>query len=175
MDAWISKHLGEAYDKDGAWAASGKVIPTLLQSLLAEEFFSAAPPKSTGRDLFNLGWLENHLTGSEAPEDVQATLLELTVNSVAESVQRYCSNAKESYICGGGARNTTLVTYLQHALPNCLIQKSDALGIAADWMEAIAFAWLAQQTMRLQPGNLPDVTGARHACVLGGIYPGLTA
>jgi anhydro-N-acetylmuramic acid kinase len=172
MDAWISKHLNQSYDKDGAWAASGKVIPTLLQQLLAEPFFIQSPPKSTGRDLFNLAWLEKYLIGNEKAADVQATLLALTVKSIASAVQRFCNGAKEIYLCGGGAHNTALVSRLQLSLPQCLIQKTEVLGIAADWMEAIAFAWLAQQTLQLRPGNLPTVTGARHACVLGAIYPG---
>jgi anhydro-N-acetylmuramic acid kinase len=172
MDAWIAKCLNQSYDKDGVWATSGKVIPSLLQQLLAESFFIQTPPKSTGRDMFNLAWLEKHLKGNEAPADVQATLLALTGDSIANAVQRYCSGAAEIYLCGGGARNSALVSRLQQASPQCLIQKTEVLGIAADWMEAIAFAWLAQQTMQLRPGNLPTVTGARHACVLGAIYPG---
>jgi anhydro-N-acetylmuramic acid kinase len=171
MDAWISKHQGKPYDKDGAWASKGKVIPLLLQKLLAEPFFPAVPPKSTGRDLFNLNWLESFLSGNEAPEDVQTTLLALTGDSIALAVRNFCGTAKELYLCGGGAHNGALVSHLQHALPQCKIQKTEELGIAADWMEAIAFAWLAQQTLHLRPSNLPAVTGARHACVLGAIYP----
>jgi anhydro-N-acetylmuramic acid kinase len=171
LDAWIGRHQGQPYDKDGAWAACGRVIPALLQRLLAEPFLAAAPPKSTGRDLFNLVWLERHLNGSEAPADVQATLLALTGDSIAAAVQRFCSGAKEVYLCGGGAHNAALVAHLQRALPQCSIQKTEVLGIAADWMEAIAFAWLAQQALYLRPGNLPAVTGARHPCVLGAIYP----
>jgi anhydro-N-acetylmuramic acid kinase len=172
MDAWIAKHQGTPYDKAGAWAASGKVIPALLQKLLTESFFFSAPPKSTGRDLFNLAWLEKYLAGNESPADVQATLLALTADSIATAVQSFCGDAKELYLCGGGAHNSALIARLQRALPQCLIQKSDVLGIDADWMEAIAFAWLAQQTMHLRPGNLPAVTGASHPCVLGAIYPG---
>ena len=171
MDAWIGRHQGRPYDKDGAWAACGRAIPALLQRLLAEPFFAAAPPKSTGRDLFNFAWLERHLSGSEAPADVQATLLALTGDSIAAAVQGFCSGAKEVYLCGGGAHNAALVAHLQRALPQCSIQKTEVLGIAADWMEAIAFAWLAQQALHLRPGNLPAVTGARHPCVLGAIYP----
>lgn len=171
MDAWIAKHQGKPYDKDGAWAASGKVIPALLQRLLDEPFFTAAPPKSTGRDLFNLRWLERQMGGSEAPADVQATLLALTGDSIAAAVQRFCVGTKEIYLCGGGAHNAALVRHLQQALPQRRIQKTEELGIAADWMEAVAFAWLAQQTMQLKPGNLPAVTGARHPCILGAIYP----
>jgi anhydro-N-acetylmuramic acid kinase len=171
MDAWISRHQGKAYDKDGAWAASGKVIPALLHRLLAEPFFAVVPPRSTGRDLFNLDWLERYLTGNEALADVQATLLALTVDSVVAAVQHFCAGAAELYLCGGGAHNAALVAQLQRALPQCRIQRTEELGIAADWMEAIAFAWLAQQALHLRPGNLPAVTGAKHPCVLGAIYP----
>lgn len=171
LDAWIAKHQGKAYDKDGAWAASGKVIPALLQGLLAEPYFAAEPPKSTGRDLFNLAWLERHLNGDEAPQDVQATLLALTGDSIASALQQFCPGTREVYLCGGGAHNAALVRHLREALPQRRIEKTEELGIAADWMEAIAFAWLAQQAMHLRPGNLPAVTGARHPCVLGAIYP----
>jgi anhydro-N-acetylmuramic acid kinase len=171
LDAWIARHQGKPYDKDGAWAASGKIIPALLQKLLSESFFAAIPPKSTGRDLFNLAWLDIHLSSNEAPEDVQATLLALTGNSIAEAVQRFCAGGQEIYVCGGGAHNKALVSHLQCALPQCRIQETEILGIAADWMEAIAFAWLAQQTIHLRPANLPAVTGAKHPCVLGAIYP----
>ncbi|BCK88378.1 anhydro-N-acetylmuramic acid kinase [Sideroxyarcus emersonii] len=171
MDAWIARHQGHAYDRDGAWAASGKIIPALLQRLLAESYFATLPPKSTGRDLFNLAWLERHLSGEESPADVQATLLALTGDSIAAAAQRFCTGAEELYLCGGGAHNAALVSHLQRALPHCRILKTETLGIAADWMEAIAFAWLAQQALHLHPANLPAVTGAKHPCVLGAIYP----
>lgn len=171
MDAWIARHLSEPFDKNGAWAASGKVIPALLQKLLTEPYFAASPPKSTGRDLFNLAWLGRYLTGSENIADVQATLLALTGDSIASAVQRFCADATEIYLCGGGAHNEALLAYLQRKLPQLLIQKTEVLGIAADWMEAIAFAWLAQQALHLRPANLPAVTGARHPVVLGAIYP----
>lgn len=171
MDAWVTLHQGKHYDHDGIWASNGKVIHALLQRLLTEPFFTACPPKSTGRDLFNLAWLQRHLIGNEAPVDVQATLLALTGDSIASAVQRFCAGTEEIYLCGGGAHNETLALHLQRALPQCRIQKSEVLGIAADWMEAIAFAWLAQQTLHLHPANLPAVTGAKHPCVLGAIYP----
>jgi anhydro-N-acetylmuramic acid kinase len=171
MDAWITKHQGKPYDKDGAWAASGKVIPALLQKMLDDPYFVAPPPKSTGRDLFNLAWLEKQLSGSEASQDVQATLLALTGDSIAASVNRFCARTREIYVCGGGAHNKALLSHLQLALPQCRIQKTEVLGIDADWMEAMAFAWLAQQPMHLRPANLPAVTGAKHPCVLGAIYP----
>lgn len=171
MDAWIARHQSKPYDKDGAWARSGKAIPALLQRLLAEPYFSAAAPKSTGRDLFNLEWLQQHLNGDEAPEDVQLTLLALTGESIAAALRNHCPGTQELYICGGGAHNAALLSYLRGTLPQCRVAKTDEMGIAADWMEAIAFAWLAQQAMHLRPGNLPAVTGAKHPCVLGAIYP----
>jgi anhydro-N-acetylmuramic acid kinase len=171
MDAWIAQHRGEAYDKDGAWAASGKVLPELLRSLLDESFFSAAPPKSCGRDLFNMNWLQRHLHGREAPADVQATLLALTCQSVATAIQRYCHGTQEIYLCGGGAHNAASASLLKQLLPDCRVQLTDALGVGADWMEAIAFAWLARQAIHGEPANLPLVTGAKHPCILGAIYP----
>lgn len=171
LDAWIARHQGEPYDHDGAWAAGGKVIPVLLQRLLAEPYFTAAPPKSTGRDLFTLQWLEDKLRGDEAARDVQATLLALTVASIADAIRHHCGGAQEVYVCGGGAHNGALLDGLRQALPACRIDQTETLGIAADWMEAMAFAWLARQTLHLQTGNLPAATGARHTCVLGAIYP----
>ncbi len=171
LDAWIAKHQNKAYDADGAWAASGQAIPALLQRLLAEPFFAITPPKSTGRDLFNLAWLSRHLHGDEAPADVQATLLALSVESIAAALQRFCPGAQELYLCGGGAHNQALVHGLAQRLPQLHIALTETLGIAADWMEAVAFAWLARQAMHGQPGNLPAVTGAHHARVLGTISP----
>lgn len=171
MDAWIAKHRGQSYDQDGQWANSGTIIPELLRQLLEDAFFTGAPPKSTGRDLFNLTWLENHLSGNEMAADVQATLLALTGDSIAKALLQFCEGAQEVYVCGGGAHNAALLAYLQHALPHCRILLTEVLGIDADWMEAIAFAWLAQQTLLLHPANLPAVTGAKHTCVLGAIYP----
>ena len=171
MDAWIARHQGKPYDRDGAWARSGKAIPALLLRLLAEPYFSAPPPKSTGRDLFDLEWLQRHLNGDESPEDVQLTLLALTGESIAAALRKHCPGTQELYLCGGGAHNIALVSYLQGALPQCRVMRTDELGIAADWMEAFAFAWLAQQTMQLRPGNLTAATGARQPCVLGAIHP----
>lgn len=170
MDAWVEQHCGEPYDKNGAWAASGKVIPSLLKAMLDEPFFPAPPPKSCGRDLFNTAWLKQHLHGGEAPADVQATLLALTCHSIADAIRRFCTGAVEIYLCGGGAHNGALVALLRQLLPDCRIQPTDALGVGADWMEAIAFAWLARQAIHGAPANLPLVTGASHPCILGAIY-----
>lgn len=170
MDAWIKLHLNDSYDKDGAWAASGTVIPALLQVLFEEPYFFSSPPKSCGRDLFNMQWLKQKLHGNEAPADVQATLLALTGNAISAAILRYCAGAKEVYLCGGGAHNLSLIINLRNSLPDCDIQLTDKLGIEADWLEAIAFAWLAQQTLHGLSANLPEATGARHPCILGAIH-----
>lgn len=171
LDAWTTRHLGQPYDKDGAWAASGQPIPELLRQLLTEPFFAAPPPKSTGRDLFNLPWLERFLSPDFAPADVQATLLDLTVKGVASAILDHCSTASEIYLCGGGAHNGALVRRLKQSLPSRNVAPTDDLGVNADWVEAFAFAWLARQALNGNPGNLPEVTGAKGARILGAIYP----
>ena len=170
MDAWAHQHLGERYDAGGAWAASGKLIEPLLAALLAEPFFQLPPPKSTGRDLFNLAWLESNLDERYAAVDVQRTLLELSTTSIAQAIRKFCGNAEDIYVCGGGAHNTALLQGLRDQLPGSAIHLTDTLGIAADWVEAAAFAWLAQQAMQRAPGNLPDVTGAKGERILGAVY-----
>ena len=171
MDAWCMQHLGEPYDDSGAWAVSGKVLPVLLERMLAEPFFTLPPPKSSGRDLFNMEWLHGKLQGGEPAEDVQATLLELTCRTIAQAIRQYCVGAAEVYLCGGGAHNQALHRRITALLPDSSVQTTDALGVDGDYLEAIAFAWLAQQALRSRPANLPAVTGARHPCVLGAIYP----
>lgn len=173
LDAWCQRHQGKAYDNDGAWAASGNPIPALLEALLSEAFFKQAPPKSTGRDLFHLAWLEQYLAPSYTARDVQATLLQLTVSSIGDAIHQYCGKADEIYVCGGGARNSALIDALRHTFAGqaTFVALTDDLGIDAESVEALAFAWLAQQTLQQAPGNLPAVTGARHPCVLGAIYP----
>ncbi|MGZ8256500.1 MAG: anhydro-N-acetylmuramic acid kinase, partial [Gallionella sp.] len=170
MDAWCSQQLGKPYDQGGAWAATGKVLPDLLAQLLAEPYFAQPAPKSTGRDLFNMSWLSRRLTGKECAEDVQATLLELTACSIAQAIKQDCGGATQIYVCGGGAHNDTLLRRLQAHLPQLQIASTAALGISPDYLEAIAFAWLAEQTLLNQPANLPQVTGASHACVLGTLH-----
>jgi len=170
MDAWIALQCGELYDRDGEWAASGQIIPALLQKLRDEPYLHAVPPKSSGRDLFNLAWLNSKLCGDEAPVDVQATLLAFSSRVISDSIHCFCGGAQEVYLCGGGAHNQALVKYLGISLPNCRIQATDTLGMAVDWLEAIAFAWLAQQRLYGYSVNLVAVTGARHPCTLGAIY-----
>ena len=177
MDAWCMRHTGRAYDENGAWAGSGKVIPALLAKCLAHPFFSLPPPKSTGREVFNLAWLESCLAGNLNPADaadaadIQTTLLQVTIEGITRSVITHCPTAAEVYLCGGGARNGLLLARLRVALAGKKVDLTDALGVDADSLEAFAFAWLAQQTLLGQPGNLPAVTGAKHPCVLGAIYP----
>ena len=170
MDAWCVEHLGKPHDDNGAWAASGKILPDLLENMLAEPYFALTPPKSSGRDLFNISWLKNKLQGNELSADVQATLLELTCRSIAEAIQKNCLGAKEIYICGGGAHNKALLTRLAALMPGCRMDTTNSLGVDSDYLEALAFAWLAQQALHGKPANLPQVTGAKHACVLGAIY-----
>jgi len=171
MDAWCLQHLGTPYDAGGAWAASGAVLPALLQRMLAEPFFALPPPKSCGRDLFNSQWLQSLLTGDEAPSDVQSTLLELTCSSIAQAIQQQCKGAQEVYVCGGGAHNLNLLKRLAALLPECSVQTTNALGVDSDFLEAIAFAWLARQNLLGRTANLPRVTGAAHPCILGATYP----
>jgi anhydro-N-acetylmuramic acid kinase len=170
LDAWAAQHLGKPIDENGAWAASGKVLPELLGQMLAHEFFAAQPPKSAGREQFNLDWLREQLNGGETAVDVQATLLELTARGIVDAVRSRCPGFDALYVCGGGVHNSALMQRLA-ALSGKPVHSTAALGIDPDWMEALAFAWLARQCLQGMPGNLPDVTGASGPRVLGAIYP----
>ena len=170
MDAWCMQHLGKPYDDNGAWAASGKVLPALLEQMLTEPFFALPPPKSSGRDLFNIAWLQSKLQGNEVAANVQTTLLELTCRSIALAIQNHCLGAKEIYLCGGGAHNQTLHNRLAALLPGSSLKTTNILGVDGDYLEAIAFAWLAQQALHGKPANLPLVTGAKHPCLLGAVH-----
>ena len=170
MDAWCMRNLGNSYDDNGAWAASGQVVPALLEQMLSDPFFALPPPKSSGRDLFNKAWLFSKLQGGERAEDVQATLLELTSCTIVQAIRQHCAGAAEIYLCGGGAHNQMLRNRLAALLSGNTVQTTDALGVDGDYLEAIAFAWLAQQTLHGKPANLPLATGAKHPCILGAIY-----
>lgn len=175
LDAWITRHRGAHYDRDGAWAASGHVHSTLLGALMDHRYLSLPPPKSAGREQFNLDWLDamlGELGEVVEPADVQATLLEFTAASLADAVRRECRGAEVLYVCGGGAHNAALMARLRALLPELSVQTTAALGVDPDWVEALAFAWLARQTLHHHPGNLPAVTGARGPRILGAIYPG---
>ena len=177
MDAWITKHQDKAFDQDGAWAAQGAVNDSLLERMLADPFFAKVPPKSTGRDDFHLQWLEKQLRGNSLkPEDVQATLLHLTVTTALQSIQAYAPQTEVLIVCGGGVRNTALLnglrdhaqTVFSHALE---IRSSEANGIDPQRVEALAFAWLAWAHKTKRPANLPAVTGASGPRILGAYYP----
>jgi anhydro-N-acetylmuramic acid kinase len=170
MDAWAEEHLGERYDHDGNWAASGQVIEPLLVRLLAHPYFKQTPPKSTGRDLLSLAWLADYLTPDDAAADVQRTLLELSAQSISMALTDFCGEIDEIYLCGGGALNSALVARLQQLQSPVKIQLSDTLGIGVQWVEAAAFGWLAKQCISRQTANLPAVTGAKGTRILGAIY-----
>jgi len=173
LDHWSALHRGAPFDEGGAWAASGKVDASLLQSLLAEPYFALAPPKSTGRDLFDARWLEARVGGgsARAPADVQATLVELTAATIADAITTHCAEAVEVLVCGGGARNDTLQRALAARLAPRRVAPTSEQGVPVDQVEAMAFAWLAREALAGRPGNLPAVTGARGPRVLGAIYP----
>lgn len=170
MDAWAERHLGQRFDEAGKWAMSGQVIDELLSQLMAHAYFKQPPPKSTGRDLFNMEWLSAQLKNEYAPQDVQRTLLEFTARTIADAVTNHAEDTHEIYLCGGGAYNSALFECLQRLLHPIKIGLSDALGIKVDAVEAAAFAWLARQTLLRAPGNLPCVTGADGLRILGAIY-----
>lgn len=172
MDNWIAHHRGDTYDRDGAWAASGTVSPELLQRMLHAPYFSMAAPKSTGREYFNLPWLEQQIAGMPiSAADVQATLAELTARTIASEIAALVPAPHEVFICGGGAYNTHLMQRLEALLHPRQLGSTAQLGIDPEWVEAAAFAWLAQQTLAGKPANDPAVTGANAYCVLGAIYP----
>lgn len=172
LDTWVQRQRSEAYDADGTWAAAGQVQQELLEAFLADPYFHTPPPKSTGREHFNADWLEQRIASFRLnAEDVQATLTELTAVSIARAIEQSAAEVDDVIVCGGGAYNPVLLGRLAAHLPHAGVSRSDEHGLAAEWVEAVAFAWLARQTLAGKPGNIPSVTGARHPVVLGGIYP----
>ncbi|WP_153946558.1 anhydro-N-acetylmuramic acid kinase [Cupriavidus sp. U2] len=174
LDHWVQQHRGQPFDDRGAWGASGSVDADLLSRLLAEPYFRAPPPKSTGRDLFHPEWLQAVLNGLPrqiAPADVQATLAALTATAIAQDVRTHAGNARRLIVCGGGARNDSLMATLGQLLPGIAVQTTEDFGVPVSQVEAIAFAWLARQCVRRAPGNVPTVTGAAGPRVLGAVYP----
>ena len=170
MDAWTESHLGRTFDADGRWAATGQVDPMLLATLMDEPYLRLPPPKSTGRELFNLAWLTSRLGQlARRPEDVQATLQQYTAESVAAAVRQHAP-AAHLYLCGGGARNSGLQAALAHLLAPNRVASTEALGLNPDFVEAIAFAWFAQRTLSRQTSSAGSVTGAQGARILGGVY-----
>jgi len=170
LDAWISLHEGKEFDAGGAWAASGQVDDTLLRELLDEPYFHLAPPKSTGRELFNLPWLQSKLgLFSRRPGDVQATLRQFTAVSLADAVRQYAPGAA-LYVCGGGAHNSTLLNAIALLIAPSRVASTETLGLDPDYVEAIAFAWFAKRTLEGLTSSAGSVTGAKGARILGGVY-----
>lgn len=168
MDEWIQKKHGQPYDREGSYAESGIVQKSLVEKWSASDYFQQHAPKSTGRDLFNLPWLEQSLAEANyKPEDVQASLLALTVKSIAADLMHYMPSVQQLYVCGGGAHNSHLMNELQKALPNTAVNTTDHCGISPDWVEGLLMAWLARQYCLGKPGNLPSVTGASKPVRLG--------
>lgn len=174
LDYWASLHLGKPVDSDGEWGAGGNCRSDLLEALLNDAYFQRKPPKSTGKELFSPEWLNKRLAERPpppAPADVQATLANLTVQSIVQAINRHAPAIDRVLVCGGGAHNRQLMHLLRESL-DCPVESTALHGYDPDWIEALAFAWLARQTLRGLPGNLPEVTGAKHPVVLGAIYPG---
>lgn len=173
MDAWIHSFGSHNYDKGGAWAADGRVNRELLEKLLSHSFFRMKPPKSTGREDFNLSWVnaavEQTITPL-TPQDTQATLTELTAITISDALKVTCVEGTQVFVCGGGVHNTHLFNRLQQLMPEFTLDTTEALNLHPDWVEAVAFAWLAKRTLERLPGNLPSVTGASEPLVLGGVY-----
>jgi anhydro-N-acetylmuramic acid kinase len=175
MDVWAGRIRGEAMDVDGLWARSGQCHRRLLKVFETDPYFALAPPKSTGRELFNLSWLDGHLERLGEPvadEDVQRTLCEFTADTIAEAIHKYAPDAREVLVCGGGVHNPLTMEGLSERLRPIEVHSTASIGFDPDWVEAAAFAWLAARTMDGLPGNLPAVTGATRPVILGGIYAG---
>ena len=172
LDAWCRRHLGRAYDADGAWSRSGHVDAALLSALLADPYFARPPPVSTGPEYFNLAWLAPHLERHPAarPEDIMATLVALTAESIARAAGAHAAGLSQLYLCGGGVHNVALVAALAAALPDVSMADTSALGVGPDWIEACAFAWLAHLRLCARPLVLGHITGSRGPVTLGGVY-----
>ncbi len=176
MDAWTQQHLNVSYDKDGGWAASGCVIESLLSHLLSDDYFHISKPKSIDNGYFSNGWLMNYLDshGAYAPQDIQATLCALTARSIAIEVLAVIPVVSQVFVCGGGVHNQTLMQALRQQLPGIMVESTTNIGVDADFMEAMMFAWLAEKTLNRVAVDFTSITGACRPAILGAIYPGST-
>jgi len=172
MNHWIQQQQNKSFDESGKWAASGTVNEDFLKELLNDDYFKLTPPKSTGTEYFNPAWLTKKLSAFPflAAEDVQASLSAFTATTIKDAINEYANEAEEIIVCGGGVHNDFLLEQLKQLLPNIEINSSAKYELDPDYIEATAFAWLAKQTMNHKVGNLPEVTGAKRAVVLGGVY-----
>ena len=175
LDQWIQLKKNENFDSKGAWAATGQIHQDLLDQMMSDNFFKTAPPKSTGRDYFNLNWLDKHLrTTTKNPipdENIQATLVEVTALSITRAIQQFAKACNQVFVCGGGTFNTYLLNRINFHLKNIPLKTTDDLGMSPMHIEAVAFAWLAKQTFNSRPGNISSVTAASGPRILGAIYP----
>jgi anhydro-N-acetylmuramic acid kinase len=171
LDAWMRRKFGRDFDRGGSLSGQGRPVDALLRKMLADPYFRRKPPKSTGRDHFNMNWLRAFGVARHDPRSVLATLAELTARSVRDSIMKFCPGVEEVYLCGGGVRNIDLINRLGQALSGIRMASTQRLGIHPDWVEAAAFAWLAQRALKHESGSLPKVTGAEGPRVLGAIYP----
>lgn len=171
LDGWANKHIGTLFDKDGKWAAGGRIDDALLARLLSEPFLAMAPPKSTGRELFDLTWLNDRLAANHQPADVQATLADFTAHAIVGALDRFCPGTHQVYLAGGGARNAFLVGRIKALAKGRTVDITDSLGVPTGQVEPIAFAWLAMKFTNRQPVDLTAITGARAPRILGALYP----
>lgn len=173
MDFWIQKNLDMAYDKNGSWAKTGKANPELVETLKQDPYFKLAPPKSTGKEYFSPSWLNKKISQSSncSSKDIQASLCRLTAETITEAIQQRAPLTNHTLICGGGMHNDHLIELIRNNLTHPASSTAE-FGINPDHVEAMAFAWLARQTINNLSGNLMDVTGAKSPVILGGIYPG---
>jgi anhydro-N-acetylmuramic acid kinase len=170
MDAWIRQQRGQPFDSGGEWAASGTVKEPLVEQFLVDPYFDLSPPKSTGFEYFNPDWLREFDIDGFDTEHVQATLCELSARSIAKAIIEHAPGTQEVFVCGGGARNSELMRRVRRAIPDMSVSTTSSVGLDPDWVEAVAFAWLARRTMNGKSGNLPSVTGATHEVVLGDVH-----
>lgn len=170
LDSWAQEVLQKPFDDAGQWGASGHINSELLNQLLADPYFKLMPPKSTGREYFNLDWLKTKIRGQHTAHDIQATLTELTAISITQSIKQHGFTQGDMLICGGGIQNKFLLGRLEQQRSQYGLYSTQNFGVDPLWMEAIAFAWFAKQTLEGKPSNVPSVTGARRAVILGGIY-----
>ena len=171
LDGWTKRHTGAGFDADGRWAATGRIDEALLARLLEEPYLREKPPKSTGRELFHLDWLDRRLPAGLRPEDVQATLTRFTARGIVDAIDRFCPGTAEIYLAGGGARNATLVAHIRALAKDRPVDSTDALGVPTQQVECMAFAWLAMKCIDREPVDMAAVTGAKGPRIMGAIYP----
>lgn len=173
LDQWVMQQQGKTMDTDAIFAKQGKAHQDLLHQLLSDPYFSQAIPKSTGREYFNLNWLEHYTARLNLrPEDIQATLCELTATSIVNAIMEVAGDTQQLLVCGGGAHNPEIMRLLRNKATHCSVDSTSTYGIDPDHVEAMAFAWLAYKTIKGHTGNITSVTGAQSNAILGGIYPG---